>query len=257
LKLVVPACLALLTALALPAAAGDEANPEITDPAGDAGPAAGWGDITAGWLNETATEVTGVLVFAQLTPQVPPGYNWFVTFDVVGQAYAMGAGVGPDGAVAGWYSTWDSSAGPTDIQTGPAEVSGTQLTLHIPKDYAFNGTNPARITGITASSGQLNPVFFAPLAAPVPLPAYNEFDGATGADYNRAVAPGTTPAPTPGAGGNTTTPGTTPGPGGNATTPGGNTTTPPPPPAATPGLEMALVAGGVAAAAIVARRRRA
>jgi hypothetical protein len=226
-----------------PGHAGDASNPEISDAASDAGAAAAWGDITAGWFNDTATDIVMTLQLAQLTPQAPPGYTWFVVADVAGASYGWGANI-DQGGPAFFYSVWErNGAGPTDFQAGSGSVSaGTPgtITANLPKSYTANATTGDALTSIIASSGQVNfPVTLVPVPTPLPLPFYQELDGATGSDYTLAF--GAPPAPP------------TPG---NGT---GNTTnqTQPPPPAPAPGFEAALAAGALLLVAEAVRRRRA
>ncbi|HEV8360287.1 MAG TPA: hypothetical protein VGR28_07535 [Candidatus Thermoplasmatota archaeon] len=234
--------------------AGDASNPEITDPPGDAGAAASFGDITAAWLEERGPNVVGTLRLAQL-PEQPIGDTYMLLADVNGTTYAWGLFRSSIPTDFYWYGTWQRGSGPA----GPLEQGEGQLapgspgtvTFSIPRAYlgATNGTVLAKLTAVTE-------VCLCGGVGPVALPQQQGltetvFDTAEGADYTvvgvgPAVGNATSPAPSP-----------APPAALDATaSPPGDTSAAPDRP--TPGAEAALAALAVGAASLAAglRRRR-
>jgi MYXO-CTERM domain-containing protein len=260
-----PAAVLTLLVLATSAWAGDAENPEITDAANDAGAGAAFGDITAGWFNDTVTDVSITLQIAQM-PAPVPNSGYFVVADVgAGEntTYGWGAIVDQSGAVQYFFSHWDRELGPTDFNAGQGELQTGQpatLTSLLPRAFANNVTAGAMLTQVQAGTGELTPVNAVP--APLPLPGqlfFVQTDDATGTDYmvvTGAARPAPPSATHPGNG--TGIGGNGPAPLGNGTDGSGTNTTGPPPsePARTPGFEpIALAAAAVALG--LARRRRA
>ncbi|MCA1813858.1 MAG: hypothetical protein LC624_07900 [Halobacteriales archaeon] len=230
----------LLAPLAL---AGDEASPEMTDPPQDAPTAVAWGDIVAGWFNDTATDIAFTMKLASYTAP-PPNYVWGVQANIGPQLYGwyLFNSAGQGGAQF-FYSKWDAQQGPTDPHQGQGEVraaAGT-ITMLIPKAYALNGTAPPGVTQATAYTG----VFIGDsVTGMVPFGQFQADDSASGKDYLFARGgPGVANPP-----GNNT-PGNTTNPNGTQPTDGGAQPAKTPFPAA--GLAVAVV--GLAA---LARRKR-
>lgn len=249
---------ALLTTAAL-AWAGTPEDPEITDEAGDTDPAiAAWGDITAAWFNETATDIVATMAVADLTA-TPPLTAWYVLADAGAETFGWGCTSDQNGAVSCFHSHWDRAAGPTDFNPGTGSASGGTITMNLPKAFAPNATAGTALTRLEAGTGQVTPVEFLPPEArqPLPLPPetrFHQVDTAT-ATRDYLLGGGAAPpldGPTTQAPGNATAPGT----GGNAT--GGNTTAPPgdQAPARTPGPEVPLLLAASGLVAAAARRRR-
>lgn len=263
------AALVAVLAVSALALAGDEANPEITDAPGDAGPAAAWGDIVNGWLNDTNTDIVGTLKLAQLPASPPEGTAYYLVADIgTGPNATFGWGVGIiAGQPAFFYGHWDRQAGPTDFNTGQGTITtgapqqpGT-VEMLLPRAFADNVTAGTKLTTLEAGTGQLNPAFsVAPL--PLPLPGTTGFvqtDTATGNDYTVASGPRPVTA-APVAGGSATSGNTTGSGAGapNATAPDGSgnmTGEPPATPARTPDAGL-LGLAVVATAALAVRRRR-
>jgi hypothetical protein len=245
-----PLSLVLLVAAA--AGAGTEQQPEMTDPPGDAGAGAAWGDIVAGWLNDSATDVSATMKLAQLAAQ-PPGTAWFFVADVGSGAnatFGWGAFLDEGAALNFFYGHWDRQAGPTDIQEGAGEVKAAganvpgYVTALLPKAFADNATAGAKLTGFAAGTGQLTPVDLVGTPVPLPLPGAAGFvsaDDAAGSDYTLASGPGTNA--------------TSPGPAAGGASPANATGSGAPPPARTPGPQAALTLAVLAAAAWTLRRR--
>jgi hypothetical protein len=255
--------LSALLFLASPAMAGDAKNPEITDPAGDAGPGSGWGDLTAGWLNDSATAITMTLQLDKL-PAAAPGYTWLVVATISGEEFGWGASSGGNqGGGDLYFYGKNPSQGFTDFKSdGKGEIKTGQpgtVSAELPKTYAPNATLGVKVTGLAASTGQFN--FAAAIAAgtvPAPFPDavyYTEMDAAQGKDYVIAFgAPGSSAPPQAGPNGTTPTP--SPGPGGAPSPSPTATPTPSPTPQATPGIEAPVAAALLGLAAAGARRRR-
>ncbi|HEV8360254.1 MAG TPA: hypothetical protein VGR28_07365 [Candidatus Thermoplasmatota archaeon] len=253
-----PMATAMLLLLAPTAMAGDAENPEITDGSGDAGAGAAWGDVTAAWWNETATDIVVTIQLAQLTPATPEDYLWYDIMD---------AGSG-DNRTFGCYafiangqpqfgcSHWDRTTGPQDQLDGTGALSPGQpgtVTLNLPKLVA-NATAGMVLSMLSVGSGT---AAFVDVPPPIgPVGSFVPDDAAQGSGtYTIAAGGSGAPAPAPNAtqpGGNTTAPGNGTG-GGNATQPPADQGAQP---QRTPALGAMAFVAAAGAAALAARRRR-
>lgn len=245
------AVLAAVLVIAAPGMAGDEANPEIDDPDGDAGAGNAWGDLTIGWLNDTAADVVTTLMVADIPPVVPQGYVYYVVFDIgTGANATFGCFAFFDsGAWAFGCAHWDRATGPQDDLEGSGSVApgmpGT-VVLNLPRSLVANATVGTVVGGISAGSGT---AAFVPVPLPLPV-APGRFlpDDAAEASRDYVLASG--PPAQPGGPG-TQGPGNTTG-----NTTGNNTEPPAQQPARTPGLEVPATVAAVGLLARAARRRR-
>lgn len=253
--------LLLTTVLVLAATvrAGDEANPEFDDPEGDAGAGAEWGDITTGWVNETAGDIVVTFRVAHIPPVVPDGYVYYDVLDVV-----QGPNTTTFGCfaffTAGQYgfgcAHWDRANGPQDQLDGSGTVTpgepGT-VVLNLPRTVANNATAGTVLTNLALGTGL---AAFVPVPPEVPLPvAPGTFVPDDGAEANRDYALAGPAPPTGGPLDGPTIQGNATGPGNFS---GGNDTGPAPGGAAprpTPGLAVPLAVAALGLLALARRRR--
>ncbi|HEV8361400.1 MAG TPA: hypothetical protein VGR28_13200 [Candidatus Thermoplasmatota archaeon] len=156
---------AALLALAAPAVAhhdGDE--PDFTDASGDAGAAANWGDLAAGWFEDTPAAVEVQLQVAKLPAAGPSLYAWVAVADIGGATFFWGAYYDAPPTEAGFvHGLLDRSTGEAlDLRDGegafaPGEPGTLNATL--PKAYVvevLGAPLPAGtiMTHVGALSGQ-------------------------------------------------------------------------------------------------------
>lgn len=248
--------LAALALAALPARAGDASNPEIDDPPNDAGGGNTWGDITIGFVNDTASDIVVTLSISLIPPSVPNGYVYYWLADIgTGDNATMGCALfffanSPQYGCA----HWDREQGPTDDLEGTGSFTPGQpgtVVLNLPRSVAMDPPAGTAVTALEAGTGT---VVFAPIPPGTPIPiSVGQFipDDVAAAERDYALAQG----PAAGAPGGPSIQG--PGGNGSAGNGTGNTTgEPAPAPARTPGVEAPLAAAAVAAVALAARRRR-
>jgi hypothetical protein len=150
---------------ALPAAAHhDTQTPDFEDAAGDAGAAAKWGDLTTGWFDVTATDITATLDVAELPQAGPPIYAWGVVVDVGNASFFWGAYFDTTPGVVGFvHGTWDRA---TNAALSLAPGNGTftpgtpgNFSAVIPKSFiatTLQGlADNTTATQATAISGQV------------------------------------------------------------------------------------------------------